>query len=95
MADTYTLTIESDSEHEDETVEVPQGAIDALAQDDDSPTVMAGDLVMLGLAQQLHANVFHSEQAPSEQIQQANEDLDELFEDRFGMTFEEMAGHEH
>ena len=95
MAETYTLTIESDSEHEDETVEVPQAAIDTLAQDDDSPTIMAGDLVMLGLAQQLHANVFHAEQAASDTIKQANDDLGDLFEDRFGMTFAEMTGHDH
>lgn len=95
MADTYTLTVASDSDHEDETLEVPQAAIDALAQDDDSPTVMAADLVMLGLAQQLHANVFHTEGETPEAIERANEDLGERFEERFGMTFEEMAGHEH
>lgn len=95
MADTYTLTVASDSDHEDEEIEVPAGAIDALTQDEDSPTVMAGDLVMLGLAQQLHANVFHSDQPTPDAVKQANEELGDRFEERFGMTFEEMAGHEH
>jgi hypothetical protein len=50
---------------------------------------------MLGLAQQLHANVFHTQGDTPEAIEEADEDLGERFEERFGMTFEEMAGHDH
>ncbi|WP_248516533.1 DUF7545 family protein [Salinarchaeum laminariae] len=94
MADTYTLTIESDSEHESEEIDVPVAAIEALG-DDESPTEMAGDLVLLGLAQQMHSRVFHAEEAPQEAVKEANELLEEAFEERFGQTFQEMAGHDH
>lgn len=94
MADTYELTIESSSEHESETIEVPVAAIDALGEDE-SPTDMSGDLILLGLAQQMHSRVFHAEEAPQETVKEANERLEELFEERFGQTFQEMAGHQH
>lgn len=94
MAETYTLTIESDSEHETETIEVPVAAIEALGEDE-SPTEMSGDLVLLGLAQQMHTRVFHADEAPQETVKEANDLLEELFEERFGQTFQEMAGHDH
>lgn len=94
MADTHELTIESSSDHESETIEVPIAALEALG-DDESPTKMVGDLVLLGVAQQMHSRVFHSDDAPQEQVKQANDDLEEVFEERFGQTFMEMAEHQH
>jgi len=96
MADTYELTIESSSDHESETIEVPVAAIEALSEDGGrGPTEMAGDLVMLGVAQQMHGRVFHSDEAPQETVKEANDALEELFKERFGQTFLEMAGHDH
>jgi len=94
MSETVTITIESDADDETEELEVPAAAADILT-DDETATKMAGDLVILGLAQQLHASVFHTEETPADRVKEANEALDATFEERFGMTFEEMAGHEH
>lgn len=92
MVDEYVYAIEADGT-EDE-VAVPTDAVDLLA-DEETPAEVAGDLVMLGIAQQLHASVHHAEGDASEALREAEADLEDAFSDRFGTTFEKMTGHDH
>jgi len=88
----YVYTIEADGGVEEVTV--PANAVDLLA-DEETPVEVAGDLVVLGLAQQVHASVHHAEGEPSEALSEAESDLMDAFEDRFGISFGQMTGHDH
>lgn len=92
MADEYVYTIEADGEEDEVTV--PADAVDLLA-DDETPAEVGGDLVMLGLAQQVHASVHHAEGEPDDALQQAEDGMMQAFEDRFGLSFQQMTGHDH
>lgn len=94
MTEMVTITIESDGDDDVEEIEVPEVAVEILGEGE-SASQMAGDLVVLGLTQQLHASVFHTDEAPRDAVKEANESLGESFEERFGMSFEEMADHSH
>ncbi len=91
--DTVTVQLQSDADSDE--LEVPVGLADLLAEDEESITSVVGDLAMLGLAQQAHGIVHHSQGEVSEDLQ-ATEDLTmELFEERFGQTYGEVTGHSH
>lgn len=92
MAEDYEIEI-AVAEDED-VVTVPADALEAIT-DDDEPARAAGDLIMLGLAQQLHAAVHHDQADLGESIEEAEADLMDDFEERFGVSYGEMTGHSH
>lgn len=92
MADDYAITIEAGDSTDE--VSVPADALDALTEDG-TPAETAGDLVMLGLAQQLHGAVHHGHGDVDDELEAAEADLMEDFEERFGVSFGEMTGHSH
>lgn len=95
MADeTVTLQIEAEDGTTDELT-VPAVLLDMLREDGDSDPEIVGDIAMLGLAQRVHAAVHHSQGQPGQEIQDAEEVTNELFEERFGQSFGEMTGHQH
>ena len=53
------------------------------------------DISLLGLTQQAHGAVHHARGDPSEELQAAEEQLLERFEERFGQSYAEMTGHDH
>lgn len=93
MSEEYAVEIEAGSDSD--VVTVPESALEALAEDEDTPAQVAGDLVMLGLAQQLHTAVHHGGGDLDEQIEEAEAELMDDFEERFGVTYGEMTGHSH
>jgi hypothetical protein len=87
-AETLTLTIEADGRNDEVTV--PRGLIELLAEDGDgaaAPTV-AGDIVSLSCAQRAHAIVHEAEGEVTEELLAIEARSKELFEERFGTTFE-------
>lgn len=92
MAEEYAITIEAGDSTDELTV--PAAALEALTEDD-APAETAGDLVMLGLAQQLHGAVHHGQGEVDETIAEAEAQLMDDFEERFGTSFGEMTGHSH
>jgi len=50
---------------------------------------------MLGLAQQAHGIVHHSQGEVDDDLQATEELTMELFEKRFGQTYAEVTGHSH
>lgn len=94
MVDTETYTIDGPDGTSD-TVDLPVGLVDTLAEgDEDSPEVLA-DIVLQALAQHAHSLVHHSQGDPSPELIAINEKAEELFEERFGVTLAEATGHQH
>ncbi|MEF8854173.1 MAG: hypothetical protein V5A24_01555 [Haloarculaceae archaeon] len=95
MATTPTVSVTlSDDESSDE-IEVPETLLDLLGEGEEPPAAVVGDIAMLGLAQQIHGAVHHAQGEPDEDLQAAEEQTMDLFEERFGQTYGEMTGHSH
>jgi hypothetical protein len=92
-SETVTVTLETD-EYSDE-LQVPADAIDVLNESDGGAPTVVADLAMLGIAQQLHTLINHTQEEIGEDVEQAEEQALELFEERFGRSFAEMTGHDH
>jgi len=94
MAETQTFTIVGPDGAENE-VDLPIGLVDVLAEQGDDPTEVVGDVVMMGFAERAHAIVHHSQGETPEDLKEIADLAEELFEERFGMTFAEATGHQH
>jgi hypothetical protein len=94
MVDTETYTIEGPNGDTD-SVELPSGLVDVLSEQGESPATVVGDVALLSFVQRAHAIVHHSEGGVPEDLLEINEKAEELFEDRFGVSFAEATGHHH
>jgi len=94
MANTQTYTIQ-DPEGEADTVELPANLVELMREGDESGATVIGDVVLQAFAQQAHARVHHAEGGVSDEMQEANDTVEELFEDRFGISLSEAMGHQH
>lgn len=77
------------------TVELPQGLADVFSEGDEEPTDVLAEFVIQAFAQQTHAAVHHSEGEVPEELKALNERMEDLFEERFGVTIAEAMGHGH
>jgi len=91
--DTVTVRLETD-ESSDELA-VPIDIVEMLSEQGDTVPTVIGDLAMLGLAQQAHGVVHHTEGEVGEELAEAEQLTMELFEERFGQTYAEVTGHGH
>ncbi|KDE60414.1 hypothetical protein EL22_23545 [Halostagnicola sp. A56] len=91
--ETITFSIDADGE-ETETVTVPAGLLDLVAEGDQTPTETIGDVALLSFASRAHHVVHHGEGTDEELEAQESRVMD-LFEERFGVTFGEATGHQH
>lgn len=94
MVDTETYTIEGPSGDTD-SVELPAGLVDTLAEQGEEPTQVISDIVVQALAQHAHALVHHSQGETPADLAEINETMEELFEQRFGMPLSDAMGHSH
>ncbi|WP_248896730.1 DUF7545 family protein [Haloplanus halobius] len=94
MVDTETYTIEGPSGETDE-LELPEGLVDALAEQGERPPTVVAEIALLSFVQRSHAIVHHADDEVPEDLREINETAEELFEERFGMTFGEATGHSH
>ncbi|WP_049980610.1 DUF7545 family protein [Halolamina rubra] len=94
MADTETFTIEG-PEGETDTVELPPVMLELMRDGDEPDAQIIADIVLQAFAQQAHARVHHAEGGVADEIEDANDTLEELFEDRFGISLSEAMGHQH
>ena len=94
MTDTVTVTIESSDDGTDE-ITLPADLVDMLAEDGEDAATVVGDIALFGCAQRIHGAIHHGQGEPSEAVQAVEEDTMEIFEERFGATFEELTGHDH
>jgi hypothetical protein len=91
--DTVTVRLETDESSDD--LAVPIDVVEMLSEQGDTVPTVIGDLAMLGLAQQAHGVVHHTEGEVGEELAEAEQLTMELFEERFGQTYAEVTGHGH
>jgi hypothetical protein len=91
--ETATVRLETDDASDELTV--PVDVLELLSEGDEDITTVVGDLAMLGIAQQAHGIVHHSQGEVGEDVEAAEELTMELFEERFGQSYGEMTGHSH
>ena len=94
MADTETFTIEG-PDGETDTVELPPVMLELMRDGDEPDAEIIADIVLQAFAQQAHARVHHAEGGVSETVEGANDTLEELFEQRFGLSLADAMGHQH
>jgi hypothetical protein len=90
-----TVTVRLEAGDASDELDVPQTVVELLSEDGDDVTDVIGDLAMLGLAQQAHGIVHHSQGEVGDEIAEAEELTMDLFEERFGQSYAEMTGHDH
>jgi hypothetical protein len=90
---TVSVTLESGDTTDE--IEVPTTLVDLLGEGDESVPTVVGDLAVLGLAQQAHGVVHHGQGETSQELEDAEALMMDLFEDRFGQTYGEVTGHSH
>jgi hypothetical protein len=91
--ETVSVTLESGDTTDE--IEVPTMLVDLLGEGDESVPTVVGDLAVLGLAQQAHGVVHHGQGETSQELEDAEALMMDLFEDRFGQTYGEVTGHSH
>ncbi len=94
MVDTQTYTIDGPDD-ETESVELPATLIELLREGDETGSEVVGDVVVQAFAQQAHVRVHHAEGEPSEALEEAESEMMDRFEERFGVTYAEATGHSH
>ncbi len=94
MVDTEQFTIEGPAGDTD-TVELPEGLVGTLAEQGEEPTKVISDIIVQALAQHAHALVHHSQGEPPADLVEMNEAVEDLFEERFGMSLSDAMGHSH
>ncbi|MXR50166.1 hypothetical protein GRX03_00890 [Halovenus sp. WSH3] len=92
---TETVTVTIETEDAQDELEVPVDAIDLLNESDEGVPTVLGDLALLGVAQQVHGIIHHTQEEVGEDVEAAEEKTMELFEERFGQSFADMVGHDH
>jgi len=93
MVDSVTVGIDVDGDAAE--IEVPTAILEALSEPDDSAAEVVADVAVMSFAGRAHALLHHTEGAPSEALQEAEAEMMDLFEARFGVTYEEATGHSH
>jgi len=94
MTDTVTVEIESSDDSTDH-IELPTALIEMLSEGEEDAATVVGDIAMFGCAQRIHGAIHHGQGDPSQEVQDVESETMELFEERFGATFEELTGHDH
>lgn len=90
-----TLTVTIETEEDSDELEIPAGALDLLNEGGEGPSTVLGDLALLGVAQQIHGIIHHSQGDVGSDIEDIEEETMELFEERFGASYGELTGHQH
>ena len=91
--ETITFSIEVD-DGDTETVTVPAGLVEMVAEGGQTPTETLGDVALLSFASRAHHIVHHGE-GSDEELEAQEARVMDLFEERFGVTFGEATGHQH
>jgi hypothetical protein len=91
--DTVELAIEGPEDTD--TVTLPSRLLEMLAEGDETPSQVAGDLVAFGCAQRIHASVHHAEGDVDEELVEVEALMMDIFEERVDASFGDLTGHQH
>lgn len=94
MVATETYTVEG-PDGDTDSVDLPAGLVDMLAEQGETASEVVTDVVLQAFAQQAHALAHHSEGETPADVAEIAETAEELFEERFGVSFAEATGHSH
>ena len=94
MVDTETYTIEGPNGDTD-SIELPEGLVDVLSEQGEEPATVVAEITLLSFVQRAHTIVHHAEGDVPDDLLEINEKAEELFEERFGVSFAEATGHSH
>ena len=78
-----------------ETVEIPAGLADVFTEQGEDATAVVADFVVQAFAQQTHAVVHHSQDDVPADLETLNDQMEEIFEERFGVSLADAMGHDH
>ncbi|MCT9096938.1 DUF7545 family protein [Haloarchaeobius sp. HME9146] len=92
--DIETVTFSIESEDDSDEVTLPKDLLSLLAEGDQSPAEVVGDIAMLSFASRAHHIAHHGEE-DSEELDAVEQSAMDLFEERFGVSFGEATGHQH
>ena len=94
MVETETYTIEG-PDGDSEEIELPSGLVDVFSEPGDTPTEIVGDIVVQAFAQQAHVVVHHADDDVPEDLEALNGAMEDIFEERFGVSLSDAMGHSH
>lgn len=93
---TAELTFHIDAPDGDsDEVTLPEGLVELFNEAGDPPARVVGDLVQVAFTQRAHALVHHAEGEVDDDVAALEDHALDLFERRFGRSFEEVTGHQH
>jgi hypothetical protein len=92
--DTETFTLVGPDGTE-EDVDLPAGLADVFTEHGEDETAVAADFLAQAFAQQSHAVAHHSTEETPADLSALNDHIEELFEERFGVSLAEALGHSH
>ena len=93
MGESHSVRIDVDGD--EAGIEVPAALVEALSEADDSPADVVADLAVMSFAGRAHALLHHTEGEPAEALREAEAEMMDRFEERFGVTYAEATGHSH
>lgn len=93
MANSVTVTIDAGGDESE--IAVPGALVEALSEPGDSPAEVVADLAVMSFAGRAHALLHHAEAEPDDALREAEAEMMDRFEERFGVTYQEATGHSH
>ena len=93
--DPETVTVSLTADETTDELTLSRDLLDLLRENDEPLAEVVGDMTVLSLAQQAHGAVHHSHNDVSDGVAAAEQHTMALFEERFGQSYAEMAGHDH
>jgi hypothetical protein len=94
MVETETYTIEG-PDGDVEEIQLPSGLVDIFAEQGEEATDVVGDIVVQAFAQQAHVVVHHAEGEVPGDLEELNTEMENIFEERFGVSLADAMGHSH
>jgi hypothetical protein len=89
------IAVTIDAEESSEEIALPADLVEFLAEGDPAADVVA-DVTLFAFTQRAHTLAHHSDEIPEDaDFDAIDERAMELFEDRFGASFQEVTGHSH
>ncbi len=92
--DIETTTFSITTDDSEDSVTIPSGLVDLLAEEGQTEAETVADITLLSFASRAHHIVHHGEE-PSADLEAMEARAMDLFEERFGVTFAEATGHHH
>lgn len=92
--DVETITVSIESEDGRDEIAVPATLVDLLAEEGQGSAEAVADVTLLSFASRAHHLVHHDE-GVGEDLEAAEAEIMDRFEERFGVTFGEATGHQH